>query len=56
MSMAIARFERLPLGGHEAGASSGGSVTDIEKFSRKLFQALWRLDFLAMALPSDSQR
>lgn len=37
-------------------ASSRGSVTDIEKFSRKLFQALWRLDFLAMALPSDSQR
>ena len=37
-------------------ASSRGSVTDVEKFARKLFQALWRLDFLAMALPSDSQR
>ncbi|MGA9491635.1 MAG: class I SAM-dependent methyltransferase [Mycobacterium sp.] len=37
-------------------APSRGSVTDVEKFSRKLFQALWRLDFLAMALPSDSQR
>ncbi len=37
-------------------ASSRGSLTDIEKIARKLFQALWRLDFLAMALPSDSQR
>ena len=33
-----------------------GSVTDVEKFARKLFQALWRLDFLAMALNSGSQR
>ena len=33
-----------------------GSLTDVEKFARKLFQALWRLDFLAMALNSDSQR
>jgi SAM-dependent methyltransferase len=31
-------------------ASSRGSLTDVEKFARKLFQALWRLDFLAMAL------
>jgi SAM-dependent methyltransferase len=28
-----------------------GSLTDVEKFARKLFQSLWRLDFLAMALP-----
>lgn len=27
-----------------------GSVADFEKFGRKLFQSLWRLDFLAMAL------
>jgi SAM-dependent methyltransferase len=27
-----------------------GSLTDVEKFARKLFQALWRLDFLSMAL------
>jgi SAM-dependent methyltransferase len=27
-----------------------GSVEDFEKFGRKLFQALWRLDFLAMSL------
>jgi hypothetical protein len=26
-----------------------GSATDLEKFGRKLFQSLWRLDFLAMA-------
>jgi SAM-dependent methyltransferase len=30
--------------------SGRGSVADFEKFGRKLFQALWRLDFLAMAL------
>jgi hypothetical protein len=35
-------------------ASSRGSVADVEKFARKLFQALWRLDFLAMALNPDS--
>ena len=27
-----------------------GSAADFEKFGRKLFQSLWRLDFLAMAL------
>ena len=27
-----------------------GSIADFEKFGRKLFQALWRLDFLAMGL------
>ena len=32
------------------GASSRGSVVDVEKFARKLFQSLWRLDFLAMTL------
>jgi hypothetical protein len=30
--------------------TSRGSAADFEKFGRKLFQALWRLDFLAMAL------
>ena len=33
-----------------------GSVADVEKFARKLFQALWRLDFLAMALDKNSQQ
>ncbi len=37
-------------------ASSGGSVARVEKFARKLFEGLWRLDFLAMARNSDSQR
>jgi hypothetical protein len=27
-----------------------GNVEDFEKFGHKLFQALWRLDFLAMSL------
>jgi SAM-dependent methyltransferase len=31
-------------------ASTRGSAADVEKFARRLFQALWRLDFLAMAL------
>jgi SAM-dependent methyltransferase len=34
---------------HDA-TSQRGNVADVEKFARKLFQALWRLDFLAMAL------
>ncbi len=38
------------------GGSSRGSVAGVEKFARKLFEALWRLDFLAMAMNSDSQR
>jgi len=32
------------------GASPRAAAADLEKFGRKLFQALWRLDFLAMAL------
>jgi hypothetical protein len=34
----------------QSGGSSRGRLADAEKFARKLFQALWRLDFLAMAL------
>jgi len=37
-------------------ASPRGSVADVEKFARKFFEALWRLDFLTMALTSDSHR
>ena len=37
-------------------ASSRGSVADVENFARTLFQALWRLDFLSMALNPDSSR
>ena len=39
-----------------SGDSSRASLADVEGFARKLFQALWRLDFLAVALTSDSQR
>ena len=33
--------------------SRRADAADLEKFGRKLFQALWRLDFLAMGLKSD---
>ena len=34
----------------QGGQSRRGDVGDVAKFGRKLFQALWRLDFLAMGL------
>ncbi len=37
-------------------APQRGSLADVENFARKLFQALWRLDFVAMALEKTSQR
>lgn len=37
------------------GESSRGSVADVEKFARKLFEALWRYDFLSMALAPGTQ-
>jgi SAM-dependent methyltransferase len=40
----------------QSGEWSRASVADFETFGRKLFQALWRLDFLAMALNADSHR
>jgi SAM-dependent methyltransferase len=36
--------------------SPGADAADLERFGRKLFEALWRLDFLAMALPGPSTR
>jgi SAM-dependent methyltransferase len=36
--------------------TSRGSVADVDKFARKLFEALWRLDFLTMALNPDAHR
>ena len=33
-----------------------GSRADVDKFARKLFEALWCLDFLAMALNPASRR
>ena len=32
-----------------------GAVTEVEKFGRKLFESLWRLDFLAMGLDANSR-
>lgn len=32
------------------GEAPGGSAADLEAFGRRLFQSLWRLDFVAMAL------
>jgi SAM-dependent methyltransferase len=34
----------------QSGQSPHGSTAKLERFGRKLFQSLWRLDFLAMAL------
>ena len=34
----------------QSGQSRRGDVADVAKFGRKLFQALWRLDFLAIGL------
>jgi hypothetical protein len=34
----------------QGGDSTQGSRADLEEFGRNLFQSLWRLDFLAMAL------
>jgi SAM-dependent methyltransferase len=39
----------------QSGESPGASAADLEKFGRKLFQSLWRLDFLAMALNANSR-
>jgi SAM-dependent methyltransferase len=36
----------------QTGESQRGDVADLEKFGRKLYQSLWRLDFLAMGLKS----
>jgi SAM-dependent methyltransferase len=38
------------------GGSARTSVADLAKFGHKLFQALWCLDFVAMALNSNSDR
>ncbi len=38
----------------QSGASPRANAVDLEKFGRKLFQDLWRLDFLAMGLDATS--
>jgi SAM-dependent methyltransferase len=39
----------------QGGGSPRASVADLEKFGRKLFQSLWRLDFVAMALNAGAE-
>jgi hypothetical protein len=38
------------------GESPRASVSDLENFGRKLFQSLWRLDYVAMGLDANSRR
>lgn len=38
----------------QSGECEGAGVTDLEEFGRKLFQSLWRLDFVAVALNADA--
>ena len=40
----------------QSGVSPRASAADLEEFGRKLFQSLWRLDFVSMALNADSDR
>jgi SAM-dependent methyltransferase len=40
----------------QQGESPGTDAGDLEDFGRKLFQSLWRIDYLAMALNTNSHR
>lgn len=40
----------------QSGESPRASAADLENFGRRLFQSLWRLDFLAMVLNANSHR
>jgi hypothetical protein len=40
----------------QSAASPRATVADLETFGRKLFQSLWRLDFLTMVLNANSHR
>jgi hypothetical protein len=40
----------------QGGETQRANVADLENSGRKLFQSLWRLDFLAMGLNADSHR
>jgi SAM-dependent methyltransferase len=48
-------IREIAAGVAQSGESPRSSVADLEKFGRKLFQSLWRLDFLAMALNANSR-
>ena len=40
----------------QQGESPGADAGDLEDFGRKLFQSLWRIDYVAMALNTNSHR
>ncbi len=40
----------------QSGESARAGAADLENFGRRLFQSLWRLDFVAMALNANSPR
>jgi hypothetical protein len=40
----------------QQGESPGTDAGDLEDFGRKLFQSLWRIDYVAMALNTNSHR
>lgn len=40
----------------QQGESPGTDAGDLEHFGRKLFQSLWRIDYVAMALNTNSHR
>ena len=52
MSTAVARFERS-LNVWQLRATGQETKPSLQEFGRNLFQSLWRLDFLAMALNTD---
>jgi hypothetical protein len=47
-------IREIAAGVAQSGARRG-DVADVEKFGRKLFQSLWRLDYLAMGLDASSR-
>lgn len=47
-------IREIAAGVAQSGASPRASIADLENFGRNLFQSLWRLDFVAMALNSNS--
>ena len=43
-------IREIAAGVAKSGQSPGASVADLESFGRKLFESLWRLDFVSMGL------
>src|SRR5690606_13769745 len=48
------RIRDIAAGLAQAGGQNRASASDLEKFGRKFFQGLWRLDFVAMDLGAGS--